>query len=337
MSKLKVHIQNGEYGSRGGVGTYGARLERYLNECKDVCAKQFVENIRLSKEEKQKIKSREIQEIISVQYEPGMCNPNKLNGFIQKYAQPIVITAHHIGQLPQFYPMVDGIVLHSKEQIPKGVDEPWDYTVIPHPALVFPKQDKKKLRKKYGLPEDKVIIGTAGFIVGTGKEIPNIVSNIMPKMNDDEFLYCITSFWKGGDFGHSEKTKKKVINAGKLNQFRMDTDFVSDEVLNEKMQCCDLLFAWNTMEHGSHAGSQSGIAADMYGSYTKTIVKDGPHYSYIGSISGVEIGHPKVEDFASDVLETARNCDLKDIPDPKNLSWESKIKDYVEYFQMFVE
>lgn len=230
------------------------------------------------------------------------------------------------------------MVLHSKDQIPKGVEEPWDYTVIPHPALVFPKKDKKKLRKKYGLPEDKIIIGTAGFIVGTGKEIPNVVSNIVPKMNDDEFLYCITSFWKGGDFGHTEKTKKKVKSEGKENQFRMDSDFVPDEILNEKMQCCDLLFAWNTMEHGQHIGSQSGIAADMYGSHTKLIVKDGPHYSYIGSMSGVEIGHSKVEDFVKDVLKTARECDLTDIPNPSHLSWEKQVKDgYVPYFEQFME
>ena len=76
---------------------------------------------------------------------------------------PIVITAHHMGNLQQFYPMLDGIVLHSKDQIPGNnpeqmkANEPWNYTVIPHPALVFPKKDKKKLRKKYGLPQDKLI------------------------------------------------------------------------------------------------------------------------------------------------------------------------------------
>lgn len=318
---MKVAIQNFEYGQRGGIGTYGNRLEEYLNKCKDVSAKQFVERIRNS------------PDIISIQYEPGMCPPNNLNYFIQKYSQPIVITAHHMGQLQQFYPMVDGIVLHSKDQI-EGMEEPWDYTVIPHPALVYPKKDKKKLRKKYGIPDDKVIIGTAGFIVGTGKEIPNIVWNLMKGVKDDEFVYCATSFWKGGDWGKTEKTHKKVKGLGKEDQFKMDTDFVSEEILNEKLQCCDLLFAWNTL---NAKGSQSGIAADMYGAHTKLIVKDGPHYSYIGSQDKVLKGNSDAEKFTKDVLKAVRNEDLKDIQKPEWLSWDKQVKSYVDYFKQFVE
>lgn len=310
---------------RGGIATYSNRLEKYLNECKNVNAKQFVERI------------RNHPEIIAINYEPGCVQPKQLNNFIQRYPQPIVIIAHHIGVLPQFYPMVDGIVLHSKDQLPDGAEEPWDYTVIPHPALVFPKKDKKKLRKKYGLPDDKLIIGTAGFIIGTGKEIPNVVMNLIKKMNDDEFLYCITSFWKGGDWGHAEKALAKVKNERKENQFRIDVDFVPDEVLNEKMQCCDLLFAWNVMEHGKHKGSQSGIAADMYGSHTKLIVKDGPHYSFISQQEKVLKGRAPIEQFTDDVLNTARNVDLKDIQKPEMISWQNKIKDYVSYFNQFME
>jgi len=325
MSELRIAIQNPEMGARGGVGVYSGRLEKYLNECKGVSAKQFVERIRNG------------ADIISLQYEPGCSPPKQLNYFIQKYSQPIIVTAHHMGLLNQFYPTLDGIVLHSEDQIPDGWEKPWDYTVIPHPALVYPKKDKKKLRKKYNLPDDKVIIGTAGFIVGTGKEIPNMVNNILRGMNDDEFLYSITSSWKGGDWGKISKTMKKAKGTGKENQFRMDSDFVSDEVLNEKMQCCDILWAWNNMYYGQQKGSQSGIAADMYGSYTKLIVKDGPHYSFIGSQDKVLVGRPQPEDFAEDVLKVARNEDLKDIQNPEFLSWQKQILNYVEYFRNFVE
>lgn len=322
---MKIAIQNNELGSRGGIATYSSRVNKYLNECEGVSSKEFVQRIRNS------------PDVINIQYEPGMLQPNQLNYFLQKYAQPIVITAHHIGILPQIYEQYDGTILHDKSQIPKGVEDPWDCAIIPHPALVFPKKDKKKLRKKYRLPEDKVIIGTAGFIIGTGKEIPNMTMHMINNMRNDEFFYCITSFWKGGDWGKADKTMRKVKSAEKESQFRMDTDFVPEEILNEKMQCCDLLFSWNNMYHGQGIGSQSGIAADMYGSYTKLIVKDGPHYSFIGKQDKVLVGKPQPEDFVKDVLKAVRNEDLKDIPDPKWLSWQEKIHEYKEYFEQFVE
>jgi len=327
MSKLRVAVQCNEYGQRGGIATYANRLNEYLNGCKDVSSKVFVERIRNN------------TDIISLQFEPGLMPPKNLNELINKYSTiPIVITCHHMGYLQQFYPMIDGMVLHSKDQIPDGPEnEPWDYTVIPHPAIVYPKKDKKKLRKKYGLPQDKVIIGTAGFIVGTGKNVPNMTNHILKNMNDDEFFYAITSYWKGGDWGKEEKSHRKARGLGKENQFRMDTDFVSEEILNEKMQCCDLLFAWNNMYHGQHKGSQSGIAPDMYGSRVKLMVKDGPHYSFIGSQEGVLVGRPKPEDFIDDVLHAVRNEDLKNVPDPTHLSWQSQIQNYVDYFKQFTE
>jgi len=325
MKKLKIAIQNNELGQRGGIATYSNRLEKYLNGTKikvgnqeiDVEAKQFVSRIRNG------------PDVISIQYEPGMLPPQALQSIIQRYSQPVVVTAHHMGILPQFYPLMDGIVVHSKNQL-EGYDEPWNYTVIPHPALVFENKDKKELRKKYGLPEDKKILGTAGFIVGTGKELPMIIEKILRKMKDDEFLFCSTSFWKGGDFGHTEIIMKKVKELGKEDNFRIDTDFVPEEVLNEKMQCCDLLFAWNNL---NAPGSNSGIAMDMLGARRKLIVKDSNHYGFVGSIKGVAKGRQGVDEFVTDIFKLFRSNRLdKDIPDPIPYSWETMTKKYAEYF-----
>jgi hypothetical protein len=219
--------------------------------------------------------------------------------------------------------MVDGIVLHSEDQVTKDT-KPWDYMVIPHPALVFPKKDKKELRRKYGLPEDKLIVGTAGFICGTGKELSMMINPLIKGM-------------KGGDMGEFDRINSVIDKSGKQKNFRIDTDFVSDESLNEKMQCCDLLFAWNTMEHGKHQGSQSGIAPDMYGSRTKLIVKDGPHYSFIGKQEGVLKGRAPPGEFIEDVFKALRNEDLTKVGNPEHLSWQNGVKKYVEYFKNFTE
>ena len=315
---MKVAIQNSEYGQRGGIGTYSNRLCRYLNQLKDVEAEQFVN------------KYRGKADIFCIQYEPGCTPPQKLNWFLMNLEEPIVVTAHHTLQLPQFYPMLDGVVLHSDKQIN---DKPWSYKVIPHPALVYKKKDKKKLRQKYGLPIDKKIVGTMGFIHGTGKVLPASVHHILKNLKEDEFLYLITPFWKGGDNGRLKEITDVVTELGKENQFKIEPDFtVDEEILNEKMQCCDLMYAWNNTD--IHApGGQSGSAADMYGARVKVILKDSPHYEFLLQQDKVLKGRPGIVEFCEDILKALREEDLSDVQDPTWLSWEEQIKEYVEYFK----
>ena len=317
---MKIAVQCSSLGERCGIYTYTKRFVNHLNKLNNVEAITFVN----------KFKDKDV-DIISVQYEPGILSLYDLQKILNKYASiPVIITAHFSGGLEQVYSIVDGVIFHSKSQI---IGEPWDYTIIPHPALVYPEKGKEKMRKKYGLPIDKKIVGTAGFIAGTGKNLPGLVKYILKDLKDDEFLYLITSYWKGGDFSNERKIRDLVKKYGKENQFRIDTDFVSDEVLNEKMQACDLLFSWNVSET---PGSNSGIAMDMLGARRKLIVKDSPHYSIAASIDGVEVGRRPQDEFAQDVLNLFRKGDLNNVPDPTPYSWESLTPKFVEYFEMFL-
>ena len=317
---MKIGIQCESMGYRCGIYTYAKRLMDSLNKVDGIDAKMFVNNYRWGE-----------PDIISVQYEPGMVRPNKLYKLLQKFVVPVVVTAHHTLNLSNFYGLLDGVVIHDESQI-EGRDKPWDYKVIPHPAVVYPKKDKKELREKYGLPLDKKIIGTMGFIAGTGKALPLTVSEILKRLKNDEFLYLITSFWKGGDLGRYNEIKKVVKMMGRENQFRMDTDFVDESVLNDKMQACDLLYGWNLTTKDS-PGSQSGSAADMYGARVKLIVKDVPHFSFIANQDKVLTGRSKPDEFAIDVLNALRNEDLNDVQDPEWLSWDNQVKNYIDYFE----
>ena len=325
MNKYKIGIQCSSIGERCGIYTYSRRLTKYLNELKEdkngnkVSVDAYMFDIKAKKD----------TDLICIQYEPGLMPPQKFQQLFNTYIEPMVVTVHHIGYLEQFYNALDGFIFHSDGQT---TNKPWDYAIIEHPALVFPKKDKMKMREKYGLPKDKKILGTAGFIAGTGKNLPITVGAILNKLKDDEFLYLMTSFWKGGDMGHKYDIMKQVEESGKQGQFRLDTDFISPEDLNEKLQACDLLWTWCAVGPND-IGSQSGIAADMYGSRRKLIVKDSAHYSFIGKQDKVEVGRVNPEDFASDVLSVLRNSDLDDVQDPEWLSWKEKAKDYLDYFQ----
>ena len=151
---INIGIQCGSLGDRCGIYTYTQRVLKYLNDIKGVRAFAFKDRFRKS----------ENVDLINIQYEPGMCRPKDLQKFLNKLTEPIVVTVHHTGMIPQFYPMLDGLIFHSQNQI---AGEPWEYTIIPHPALVFPEKGKEKMREKYNLPKDKKIIGTMGFIAGT--------------------------------------------------------------------------------------------------------------------------------------------------------------------------
>jgi len=317
---MKIGIQCSSYTTaRCGIRTYSVRLNEALKK-KGIDSHIFIE------------KPHKDVDAILIQYEPGILPPQKLNYFVRKFIEPLVIvTAHHSRDIDQFYPILDGVVFHDESQI---IGEPWEglYTIIPHPALVFPRLDKKKVRKELKLPVDKTIIGTAGFITGTGKKLPVILESLLPKIDDSMFIYFITSFWKAGDLGRLRQIQEIVKRSGKANQFRIDTDFLSEKELNKRMQACDLLFSWNDTSINDK-GSQSGIAADMYGSYTKLIVKDSPHYNFIKKQDKVLVGRLDVDDFTEDVINAVKKEDLTDVPDPSWLSWDKMVDRYIEFIE----
>jgi len=321
---FKVGIQCSSIGHRCGIYTYSQRVEEFLNK-NGIETVMFAENLR----------KKDKCDIINIQYEPGIMPPQLLNKLIDKYTQPIVITVHHTGLIPSYYDKVDGIIFHNENQIPKGdnMPKPWDHIVIPHPALVYPEKGKDKMREKYNIPKDKKVIGTAGFIAGTGKHIPEMTEYILENLQDDEFLYNITSFWKGGDFGYSSIVDETVSKLKKENQFKMDTEFIPADILNEKMQCCDLLFTWND---SLGVGGTSGIAMDMIGAHRKVIVKDVPHYDTASKIENVLIGRKDQKEFASDVLKALRKEDLTKVANPEPYSWDVLIKDFIDYFEKWL-
>ncbi len=328
MKEYKIGIQVSSLGDRCGIATYANRVCDSLNKMKidnkgeevNVNAYQFVK------------KPQKNTDLINIQYEPGLMPYPFLQNLLNKYIQPVVITVHHIGYLPQIFGAADGFHFHHKNQYEDLKNQPWDKEVIPHPSLVYPEKGLDAMKDKWGLPKDKRVLGTFGFITGTGKNLPTTVTEILSNMNSDEFLYLGTPFWKGGDLGRKEHILEAVKASGKENQFKLDTDFVSAKDLNEKMQACDVLWAW-CMVPKDGKGSQSGAVADMYGARRKLVVKDSAHYSFIGEQDKVVVGPEDPKAFAKKVIEVSREFDLKDVHDPEWLSWDNQIGNYLEYFQ----
>ena len=84
MSKLIVGVQCESLGQRCGIFTYASRVNKYLNELEDVESKMFVKKYKNGK-----------PSVINIHYEPGMMPPNKLMKLLDKYTDPVVVTAHH--------------------------------------------------------------------------------------------------------------------------------------------------------------------------------------------------------------------------------------------------
>jgi hypothetical protein len=323
MGKFTVGIQCGSIGQRCGIYTYSQRLEKYLNK-NDIDTIMFDERIP---------KGMGKADIINIQYEPGMCQPQKLNMLLNRFKKkPIVATTHHSGIIDNFYDRIDGLIFHDETQVRTNPihGPPWDHIIIPHPALIYPKKDKNELRKKYGLPIDKKILGTAGFICGTGKELDFMLDNLLGKINSKEFIYFPTSNWKAGDMGLTKLINSIAKKYNREDNFKLDTEFVPPEVLNEKMQCCDFMFSWN---NSVAPGSNSGVAMDMLGAHVRVIVKDVPHYHTPAMIPGVLTGRQSIPDFAFDTIKAFRKEDLTQVPKIDDYSWDKLIHKYIEYFE----
>ena len=327
MLTLKVGIQVESMGQRCGIYTYARRLNDALNK-HGVKSHLFYR------------KPTEDVDVVNIQYEPGLWGNNlqMVSALIQQFPQVVITTMHHTFGLNEIGVMIDGFIIHDKIQI-ENMDTGWGtYAIIPHPAIYFPKKDKESIRKELGLPTDRKIVGTAGFIAGTGKRLPILVREILKRLKDDEFLYLATSFFKSDLLSTSRKEQilKEVRRLGKEDNFRLDTEFVDDETLNKKMQACDLLFAWN-ITPPDYTFSQSGIASDMYASYTKLIVKDANHYKFIKEQDKVEVGRPNPDEFAEDVVNLLRDDErLHDVPDGKWLSWDNQVNHYIDFFKEFI-
>ena len=319
---MKVAIQCSSYGERCGINSYTNRLANALSK-KGVEVDVFINRPLIE------------PDIISIQYEPGIMPPPRLKALLDRFVEPVVLTAHHTNGLDDFYPMLDGVVLHDETQI-LNRKKPWDYVIIPHPGIMYPKKDKDKLRIRLKLPRDKTIIGTAGFITGTGKRLPSLLEELLIRLEDDQFLYFITSMWKAGDMGREREMRRIIKKYDKEDQVRIDTEFVTEKMLNNKMQACDLLFAWNAMPPNM-CGGQSGIASDMYCSYTKLIARQACHFNFILSCDKVIAGRPNPNEFAEDVISLAKDKkELNNIQDPSFLSWDKQVEKYIEYFEQFL-
>jgi hypothetical protein len=338
-------------GHRCGIATYSHRFADALQH-NGHQVKLFVDKLRFFN-----------PDIIAPQYEPGMLHPQMLIKLSQQYSDVMVPTIHHSNHIEHFSVLVDGMVLHDKSQIqppnqlyPQGQPEPYEYTIIPHPAMVYPKKDKTQLREKYKLPADKKILGTMGFIAGTGKNLPMTVNEIYHRLDKkNEFLYLNTSFHRIGDMGRLKQIEQVVggftkndyisFNKGLFNGNReyihwfdggrIDVSFVPDYEMNEKMQLCDLLYAYNMTSPQTY-GSTSGIAMDMLGSGVKTIVKNTPHFKTATDIGAVS-ARRQPDLFADDVINLLRNDDeLKNIPDVSKYSWDNLVNEFVTYYESLV-
>ena len=256
----------------------------------------------------------------------------RLLAYLQK---PTVIEHHNT----MFSKMVDGDangnIFHAPWNIPNG----WmsDFKIIPTPCLVFPNKDKYKLREKYGLPVDAKILGTGGFMFGHWKRWLDLTHTILKKLEDNEFLYLATSPWIEGDGGTVKAIRKLARKLGKQDQLKVEEEFVDDVTLNERFQCCDLLFVWNGTIERNWIFSTSGIGGDLYGARRRLVIQDVPHYKLIAGKKGVVVAPFELEPFVARLLEELRTGNLDETTEPEWLSWDNIVRNFIDYFKEILE
>lgn len=179
----------------------------------------------------------------------------------------------------------DLIVTHSEatrlEVIAHGID-PRIVRVVPHGVEISESTDKKLVREKLGLPHDKKVILTCGFMqphkgmeavidsVWSLKErgIPAygiIVGSVMPE--------------DPGSVPYSEALVRYAKDKGVSEEILFVTDYVTDTYLLSYMRAADLI----VLNYKSTYYESSGIGALAVGSGTPVITSLAPAFNSFGN------------------------------------------------------
>lgn len=314
---MKIGIICPELGLRGGISTFSYRLGRYLKQagCEVVYGINDI---------------REAVDVKIIEYEPGIYPTVNLKKYLEEHKdEPIILEFHNTVQAKMLAKLAHFSIFHAEHSIPE--DWPGHYKLIPHPALVYPEKDKDILRRKFNLPREKRILGTGGFLHGIWKGWHTVLEPLLRNLDSDEFVYFATSAWIEGDGGVIGMFRHIARKLGKTAQFRVESDFMPDEIVNERYQACDMLFAWNSTPP-NYIYSSSGLICDLYGARRHVVVRDIPHHWHLRGLKGVTMAPTEVDDFVDVVLKCFRDeKKLNERPEPEHLSWEVLIKEWIDY------
>jgi len=252
-------------------------------------------------------------DILLLHYHSELLDHESTKTICERSQCPVILFAHSTG-IDAFVDIVDGFVAMCSGIIPE-TDRP--VHIFPHPAWI-PEclQERTVLRKRLGLPINSMIIGTHGFLKFE-RQFVEILDVLLPHAKENNwFVDLMASPWYIDSPGLIPQLEKFGSTCSTC--FRFEYAFWNKEILNQKLQACDILWCWTRTTSSPYA---SGVISDQYASGTRIFAADKLQHEHVLKLPNVIRGPDRLEPFIERFIKEIK-CGKHDRHDPSPISWD---------------
>lgn len=247
--------------------------------------------------------------LIHVQYEPNLYDREALARFLEIQTVPVLLTAHYYDSYisGRYLPSLAHVITHNPD-----LPEHDKHVYMVQGCPVFEEQDMMAMRKRYCLPDDKVILSEFGFIM-PWKQIDYFFCGYMaPTLKRRPDLYVQMMHAPYPKFpGLAERTQRNIQDAiaefGIEDQVLCLFKMLSKEEINERLQASDMGYIWGRAEsRGSSATTKEFISGRC-----PVVVPVSPHYADLNK-GLVKVPLGGAEEFAQYVERVAFDAEWRE-------------------------
>lgn len=169
-----------------------------------------------------------------------------------------------------------------------------------------PPEDRAALRARLGLPADRVVLTTLGFLV-RWKRLPETVSALLDRLPPTVFLQVLTPPPFGGSAADEIASMQAVLQRHKArDRVLFSTEFRSEQALLDRVCASDLGFLF----HGQDTGSVSAATKAFVAARTPLVTTGSSHAADLRE-GVVRVGSFDQRAFAQEVARVAQDEQLR--------------------------
>lgn len=263
-------------------------------------------------------------DIVLLQYHDELFSDGEVFSISNCSPVPLVLFAHS-EVAGAVVPNIDGLMAMCDGMF-STTDKPT--LIFPHPAWTpTHTEDRQTLLREFGMPVDRKIVATHGFLKFE-RQFVEIISALIPHARRNSWLVkLLTSPWRLDSPGLVSQLES--LSDKNPDHFGFDYAFIDTPTLNRRLQACDLLWCWTAAPSSPYA---SGVISDQYASGTRIFAADKMQHNHVLNLPNVVTGPNTLEGFINGLIAEAGICHGQR-HDPSAVSWEGCVSDIVTYLR----
>jgi len=262
--------------TRCGIREYGMQLDRSLRgRGAEVSARSY-DHVELGRG----VDETSAGDVMLVHYEPGLVNACYLVPYLRRVKDKggrVVFCCHWYdpGYMREYSEVADRFVVHRKY-------DGWllsNTVVIPLGCPVYdigrPDRTPSALRARFGLPQDKIVLTTIGFLT-PWKALPDVALAFTQAVGDESRLFVrFHTPWPFDERGSAEHEQQIRHAIAGNPRFGLSTEYLSEEGTLDLARASDVGFTL----HNIHTGSVSAATKQFVSARRPLVVTHSTHSS----------------------------------------------------------